>query len=58
MALIEISIHRNSKALAPLSVSDYLEKMIAHWWRQEFPDQPVPFETKRFDNDLEFVQSA
>lgn len=55
-ALIELAVHKNAAALCELSVSDYLEKMIAHWWQQEFPDKPVPFETKRYD--LDFVQST
>lgn len=57
-ALFLLVEHKNKTALKPLSVTDYAEKMIAHWWRQEFPDVPVPFQTKRFDEDLDFVQSA
>ena len=55
-ALIQLAIHKNATALDCLSVSDYLEKMIANWWSKEFPDVPVPFETKRYD--LDFVQSV
>lgn len=57
-ALIRLAAHKNSEALSPLSVSDYLEKMIARWWSNEFPGEPVPFETKRYDKDLDFVQST
>ena len=52
-ALLRLVEHRNHKALQPLSASDYLEKAIANWWRSEFPGEPVPFETKRYDLDLE-----
>lgn len=57
-ALIRIVMKKNETALKSLSVSDYLEKMIAHWWAQEFPGVPVPFPVKRYDEDLDFVQSA
>ena len=57
-ALIQLVIHKNKDALTRLSVSDYLEKMIAHWWRKEFPDTPVPFTTKRYVEDLDIVQST
>ena len=57
-ALIQLVMKKNSEALMSLSVSDYLEKMIAHWWRNEFPGVPVPFETKPFHEDLDFVQSG
>lgn len=58
IALIRLAMKKNEKALKPLSPSDYLEKMIAHWWKQEFPREPLPFETKRYDEDLDFVQSG
>lgn len=51
-AMIRIAIKKNSNALQPLSVSDYLEKMIAHWWQNEFPSEPLPFRVKRYDEDL------
>lgn len=57
-ALVELVKHKNATALVELSVTDYLEKMIAHWWMNEFPDKPVPHETKAFHEDLDFVQSA
>ena len=57
-ALIQLAMHKNFDALDSLSVSDYLEKMIAAWWRKEFPDQPLPFDPKRYDKDLDFVQSV
>ena len=57
MALIKLSEKRNSTAMRQISVADYIEKMTAHWWMQEFPDFPVPFETKRWDEDLDFVQT-
>lgn len=57
-ALVELAKHENVDALDSLSVSDYLEKMIAAWWVKEFPEIPVPFKTKRYDKDLDFVQSA
>jgi hypothetical protein len=52
-ALFILVEHRNSKALSPLSVSDYIEKMVASWWKREFPDAPVPFQCKRYDDDLD-----
>ena len=58
LALFELAQHKNKDAFIELSVTDYLEKMIAHWWKNEFPDRPVPFETKEFYEDLDFVQSA
>jgi len=51
-ALIRLAIKENSEAMRPLGVSDYLEKMIAHWWANEFPDEPPPFITKRYDEDI------
>ena len=57
-ALIRLTIHKNKSALSELSASDYLEKMVAHWWKKEFPDEPVPFKTKAFYEDLDFVQSV
>lgn len=57
-ALFELVLHRNSKCLSPLSVTDYLEKMIASWWRNEFPDRDVPFKAKPYYEDLDFVQSG
>lgn len=58
LALFELTQHKNNIAMSDLSASDYLEKMIAHWWKQEFPERPVPFQCKRFDEDLDFVQSV
>jgi hypothetical protein len=58
VAIIRLAQHKNADAFDALSVSDYLEKMILHWWRQEFPDQPLPFKSKRYEKDLDFVQSA
>jgi len=55
-ALIRLAMKKNASALSPLSVSDLIEKMIAHWWTNEFPDEDVPFDVKRYDAD--FVQSA
>jgi hypothetical protein len=51
-ALFILVEHRNNKALFPLSVSDYIEKMVASWWKKEFLDVPVPFQCKRYDEDL------
>jgi len=58
MALIRLAQKRNAVALSPLSVSDYLEKMIACWWKNEFPDEPCPFETKAYYEDFDFVQNG
>ena len=55
-ALFELVAHKNEDALGKLSVTDYVEKMIEHWWKQEFPEKPCPFSTKRYDKD--FVQSV
>lgn len=52
MALIRLAMKKNSGALSPLSVSDFIEKMVAHWWKKEFPNEPVPFQTKRYDEDV------
>ena len=57
-ALFDIVAKKNANAIKELSVTEYVEKMIAHWWKQEFPGIPVPFETKRYDEDLDFVQSV
>ena len=57
-ALIKLAMKKNATALKPLPVQAYVLKMIAHWWKQEFPDIPVPFEVKRYDADLDFVQSG
>ena len=57
-ALFTLVANKNSNALKELSVTEYVEKMIAHWWKQEFPDVPVPFNVKRYDADLDFVQSG
>lgn len=57
-ALFRLAEHKNETALVPLSVSDYLEKMIAHWWINEFPNEPIPFEVKAYFEDLDFVQSG
>ena len=56
-ALIELARHKNADALDALSVSDWLEKMVRHWWENEFPGKPFPA-TKRYDKDIDFVQSA
>lgn len=58
LALIKLAKKRNGEAMAELSITDYIEKMVANWWKNEFPDSPVPFKTKRYDNDLDFVQSS
>lgn len=52
-ALFILVRHRNSKALVELSVTDYLEKMILHWWRNEFPNENPPFEVKSYIEDFE-----
>ncbi len=52
-ALIRLAEHRNSIALSPLSVSDYLEKMIARWWSNEFPGEPTPFQAKPYYEDFD-----
>lgn len=52
-ALFILVRHRNSKALSSLSVSDYIEKMVASWWKNEFPDVPVPFQCSRYYDDLD-----
>ena len=36
-ALIRLTMKKNAGALSPLSVSDLIEKMVAHWWTREFP---------------------
>jgi hypothetical protein len=58
-ALFRLVESRNSKALAPLAVNEYLRKMIEHWWSQEFPDVPFPMQTKPYQKGLDFeiVQS-
>lgn len=57
-ALIQIVMRKNEIALSPLSVSDYLEKMICHWWKNEFPNDPFPCQVKQYIEDLDFVQSG
>ena len=52
-ALFILVDYRNSRALSPLSVSDYIEKMVASWWKNEFPDKPPPFQCRRYDEDLD-----
>lgn len=52
-ALIQLAIKKNSVALAPLSTSDYLEKMVRHWWKIEFPGEKFPVELKRYDKDFD-----
>lgn len=52
-ALFRLMEHRNGTALSPLSASDYIEKMVAKWWTNEFPDEPVPFKTKPYYEDLD-----
>ena len=58
VALIKLARKKNADALTPLSVSDYLEKMTAHWWEQEFPGVPFPGDPKQYFKDLDFVQSV
>ena len=55
-ALVQLAMRKNADALDSLSVSDYLEKLIAHWWSNEFPDEPCPFQPKAYYLDLDFVQ--
>jgi hypothetical protein len=58
-ALIELARHKNADALDALSVSDWLEKIVRHWWENEFPGKPFPASSpKRYDKDIDFVQSA
>ena len=57
-ALFEIVTSRNEKGFTKLSVTDYLEKMILHWYRSEFPERKVPFSTKAYIEDFDFVQSG
>lgn len=52
-ALFTLVEHRNSKALVELSVTDYLEKMIVHWWKSEFPYREVPFKVKPYFEDFD-----
>jgi hypothetical protein len=58
-ALLQLVEHRNAQALQPLGVNEYLRKMIAHWWNQEFPGVPFPAQTKPYQKgiDFEIVQS-
>lgn len=58
MALFALVEKRNSVALGELSVTDYIEKMILNWWKNEFPNTDPPFETKAYYEDFDFVQSA
>jgi hypothetical protein len=58
IALFQLCQKENEGTLDELSVTDYVEKMVEHWWKRRFPDIQVPFETKRFDKDLDFVQSV
>lgn len=58
IALFDVVASRNKKGLTQLSVTDYLEKMISHWYRSEFPDRPTPFSTKAYIEDFDFVQSG
>lgn len=58
LALFKLCMKKNETSMKELSVTDYVEKMIAHWWKVEFPNDPVPFETKRFDEDKDFVQTV
>jgi len=58
LALFEVVASRNRKGLMKLSVTDYLEKMILHWYMSEFPNRPVPFSTKAYIEDFDFVQSG
>ena len=57
-ALFRLVQHRNQKAIMQLSVNDYLRKMIAHWYSQEFPDEKFPIELKPYIEDIEIVQST
>ena len=58
LALFKIVAKRNRDNLTALSVKDYLEKMILHWYRKEFPDEAIPFKTKAYIEDFDFVQSV
>lgn len=58
IALIRLAQKKNEDALVSLSTSDYLEKMIAHWWKNEFPGEPFPGSPKDYFKDLDFVQST
>ena len=57
-ALFRIVEKKNADGLTELSVTDYLEKMILHWYRKEFPNAPIPYKTKGYLEDFDFVQSA
>lgn len=57
-ALFQLVAHKNAQALTPLGVNEYLKKMVSHWWKNEFPNDEFPAETKLFLYDLDFVQSA
>ena len=56
VALFRLVMKRNTDALIPLGVNEYLRKMIKHWWNQEFPGEPFPSKVKPYYKD--FVQSA
>jgi hypothetical protein len=57
-ALVQLAEKKNSEGFGDLSITDYVEKMVEHWWKNEFPDKPVPFKTKQYYKDIDFVQSA
>lgn len=57
-ALFRIVKKRNGDGLTSLSVTDYLEKMILHWYRKEFPGDAIPFKIKAYIEDFDFVQSV
>lgn len=52
-ALFELADKRNKNALEPIEYNDWLIKAIAHWYRNEFPDRKLPFETKMYIEDLD-----
>lgn len=52
-ALFILVQHKNDEALVELSVSDYLEKMILHWWKNEFPNDIPPFKVRPYYQDLD-----
>ncbi len=52
-ALFQLVEKKNRDALIPLSVNEWLRKMIAHWWSGEFPDREFPVELKRYYEDMD-----
>lgn len=58
LALFRVVERKNKLGMTQLSVTDYLEKMILHWYKKEFPNDPIPFKTKEYVEDFDFVQSG